>query len=722
MGWTVTQLDDQTRKKGPSLATKVSDILPEQVEEALHELRTEVLALIGMEGAGSALKVARVQAWSALVRGPLLPLLREAWRTREAEVKQVLAEAKAIPGLDGVVVAFRDGLRSHAKAAAAGLRVIESGDVDVRREQVFTIDGEPVRVQIPDNWACDATGVYHIQHRTGPDGVVMQQLVRVTYGPVILTRCFREPGGGLAEYVELAWTKPGHGWKRMRVGRGQIAASRELCALAGHGVPVTSETAGRAVGWLAALEAANELAPGWVSSRMGWQGEKHTHFLWGRRLIAPEASAVEIELLDDDDAGLHATAQGLRQRGTWEGWLAALDGVADRPLAWAAVYASCAAPLLAMLDCDAFVVDFHAPSGKGKSTAARLGMSVWGDASDSGGLKRSWSGTETGVESYAESMQSLPLWVDDSNTVPEKDRPLLSSRIYMLANGVGKLRGAVKGSRKMRTWRTVTLSTGEQSVKSFTQDPGVHQRVVSLYGPPMASAGQAQAMTAAIGRHHGHLGPRLVEVLVAMTKDERAALQDGYRDTLADLGQEMSTEAGARVAKYLAAMQVAAELVHTRCGVPRPSCRPMDAILDLADRGAEEGKKHEEALRQVLGAALARSAQIAQGLGAHAPARPPVGTGWIGRYDDAGPAWAWLALHKDFVRDELRRRGFDWSSTTTQWRESGFLSVRANDPKRQPGMPTAMPGDVSGARPEMLRVTRKAMLDLGVIGQGVDDG
>ena len=709
------QIDDDVRKRGPQLVTAVSSVLPEQVVEALAELREQVLQIAAIDA-----KRDRVAAWTALVSGPLRPMLIEAWRTHQGDLGEILAYAQTLPGLAGPVSALKTSLKSHAKAAAAGLQVYEGSD-DIGRSQVFTIDGEQIRVEVPDGWACDGGGVHKLQRRTGPDGTVHVEKARIAYGPILLTRCFREPGGGLAEYVELAWSKPGHPWKRMRVGRAQIAASRELCALAGQGVPVTSETAGRAVAWLAALEAENRLAPGFVSTRMGWQGSKHTHFLWGRRLIAPQGSDIEIELLDDDDAGLHATAAGLRSRGTWEGWLQAVAGVADRPLAWAAIYASCAAPLLAMLDCPAFIVDFHAPSGKGKSTAARLGMSVWGDASDAGGLKRSWSGTETGVETYAESMQSLPLLVDDSNTVQERDRAALASRIYMLANGVGKLRGSLKGTRRTRSWRTVTLSTGEQSLKSFTQDAGVHGRVVSLYGPPMGSALQAETMTLAIACHFGHLGPRLIEALVRLTPAERADLQDRYRDTVADLSAEMSSDTGRRVAQYLAAMVVAAGFVHERCGVPRPSCRPMDLITELADQGAAEGKRHEEAARQVLGAALARAGQIAHGVGENTPRTPPTGSGWIGRYSDAGPGWTWLALHKDFVREELRRRGFDWGAITTQWREAGFLQVRAADPKRQPGMPTTMPGDAPGARPEMLRFTRKMMLELGVVGTAVDD-
>lgn len=715
----MTQLDDQHRRRGPSLATAVAGILPEQVDEALETLQAGIGPLLQIEGTGPQSRTARLTSWADLV-APLRPMLVEAWRTREGDLEAVLARADAVPGLTASVAKLRKILRSAAKAAARGLVVHDGGDVDVSREQIFKLsEDEAARVAIPTGWACDAGGVYQVRPRM-VDGVMVTEHQRVAHGPIILTRCFREPGGGLAEYVELAWAKPGHAWKRMRVGRAQIAASRELCALAGHGVPVTSETAGRAVAWLAALEAENHLVPGWVSTRLGWQGTRCTHFLWGRRLIAPEGSDVEIELLDDDDAGLHATAAGLRARGTWEGWLQALAGVADRPLAWAAVYASCAAPMLGLLDCPAFIVDFHAPSGKGKSTAARLGMSAWGDSSDAGGLKRSWSGTETGVEAYAESMQSIPLFIDDSNTVVQRDRPALASRIYMLANGVGKLRGSVRGSRKTRSWRTVTLSTGEQSLKSFTEDAGVHGRVVSLYGPPMGSRAQAEAMTLAIGQHHGHLGPRLIQVLVRMSAAERAALQQRYRDTVADLSAEMTSDTGARVAQYVAAMAAAADLVHGPCGVPRPACRPLEAILELADQGAAEGKKHEEAARQVLGAALARAAQIAHGIGENTPRTPTGGGAWIGRYSDAGPGWRWLALHKDFVREELRRRGFDWSAITTQWREAGFLDVRTNNPRREPGMPTAMPGDASGARPEMLRFTRKIMLDLGVVGTGGD--
>jgi hypothetical protein len=691
-------LDNVAKSSG----VEVGHELPDHVlDNLLEAAQVEIERIVRLPS-----RLERSSAVAAFASGPLRAGLVQGWRRREAQVEGLLMLLSGGPGLSEAAGRIRSALKAEAKAAAMSLRVLSRDDAAARAEYTATIGGREVTVAVPDGWACSDEGV--------------SQLVRaresveersVTYAPIILSRHLGEYGTPSA-WVELAWPSrtPGR-WTVQRVSRGTITSSRELVGLGAVGAPVNSSNSDGVIRWLAALEAANpRLQSGYVSTRLGWQGKGCTHFLAGSRLIAPEKH-VEIELLVEDDPGLEQVAACTRPSGSWEGWLAAVAPLHDRPIAWLTLYAAAATPLLRLLEVPNFILDIHGTSGHGKTSVLRLGASVWGEPED-GRYIRSWQATVSKLERDAATLTDLPLALDESNRVPIKERPSLAQAVYMLGNGSGKGRATIKGTQRIAEWRTIVLSTGEASITSYTEDEGTRGRCLPLYGGPLAGAAQAEKLREGLRRHHGHLGPRLVESLVAGGDRLREQLRVRYAEALDAASSGTPSPMARRLATYVAVLMVAADLVHG-LGVARPSIDPWLYLREQIDGAAAGADRPVSALRELVLWALPQTSRIATWGGR----KPPMGAdsisseapqGWLGRVECVED-WTWLALTMPIVEHHLRQRGHEPHAIIRQWAERGLLSRQSE----HLSVPVKLPGQTVSQR--MYRFDRSVLEQIGAI-------
>jgi putative DNA primase/helicase len=110
-------------------------------------------------------------------------------------------------------------------------------------------------------------------------------------------------------------------------------------------------------------------------------------------------------------------------------------------------------------------------------------------------------------------------WREQENT-KDSAGSKVSQVIYQIANGRGRGRGSINGMRSTGSWRTVMLSTGEQSAVDFTLgDGGSRARVISLWGLPFGAANEATAplvrgIDLAVQENYGHAGPRLIQFIL----------------------------------------------------------------------------------------------------------------------------------------------------------------------------------------------------------------
>jgi uncharacterized protein (DUF927 family) len=212
------------------------------------------------------------------------------------------------------------------------------------------------------------------------------------------------------------------------------------------------------------------------------------------------------------------------------------------------------------------IVSFVARTSTGKSTVQRLAASVWGTTREGAGLVRTWEASPTKIETDAETLTDCVYILDDTAKVQPRYRDSVGALVYQLANGAGRGRGrGAGGSDAIRTWRLVSISSGEAPLATFGGMNGASARVIEVFGAPMDSADQAQWIDDATSAHYGHLGPRVVRWLQRHWDAVRALYEEHRAEW-----QGQHTGVAGRLGRLVALLRVAARAVH-RVGVPEPS-------------------------------------------------------------------------------------------------------------------------------------------------------
>jgi uncharacterized protein (DUF927 family) len=151
--------------------------------------------------------------------------------------------------------------------------------------------------------------------------------------------------------------------------------------------------------------------------------------------------------------------------------------------------------------------------------------SAYGDpVGERGGIVPTWNATSVSIERYASLFNALPIFLDDSHLASDQQ---VKSVIYMLAGGIGKMRGALKGTQTLSVWYTVAFLTGEKSVVSVTPYEGARARVIDFHGTPFPGASEetVSEIKAGLGNHFGHAGPIYLEKLIKLVSDNTEELK-----------------------------------------------------------------------------------------------------------------------------------------------------------------------------------------------------
>ena len=656
------------------------DDQPSESGEGCALIRSVADRIVAAEG-----KQARIAALAAVMQdAAALAQIRAALAESPAAVEADLARIAAVPGLAGLVKTFRGVVKTP-------LRVVAPDEPASEDEQPLTLRLALNREDIPDlvippTWEISPSGLWRVR-QTAEDTV----MERVLHEPLFVTRRFADLDTD-AISLALGWTMPGGRLKEAIVPRVQLMDARELVKLASMGAPVNSSVAALLVRWLADLEGVNRnlLPSGWASTRCGWLGKQMRYFLHGSELLSAGEPLHDVRLLAQEGGG--QLLGYLRSEGTWEGWCAVVEKIAPFPLAMLGIYAACAAPLLRILLCDNFIVDWACRAGRGKTTSVRLGMSCFGVPEEGSGLIRSWSATATGAERVALALSDLPMALDDSAKIPDRDKAKVASTLYMIANGSGKTRGTRTGLDHVASWKTVCLSSSEASVTTFTQDEGVQARVISVQGYPLGEHGGrlAEEIRGDLTRHYGHAGPRLIRWLLDH-RDRWDALRELNRERIEYWRSQAANAMAARCAKYITAMEIAAQILHEELKVPRPTADVFGELWGRVRDVTAQADKAASAMASAFAWAVANRAAFWSPEGAPKP--PPAG--WLGRWDRVaqsapsrpGPwgeeeeAITWgddpdvLYFFPDVLSRLLGGLGYQPQAMIAEWKERGWLRV-----------------------------------------------
>ena len=656
----------------------LGDLLGVRVEGAstAEAVRAEMAALADQLDTMD--RAARAGAVAALMEGDALQRCAVLARVDPGGWSAACVRLSAVHGMGGHI----QRLQTLVKGAIRGLSVATDAPGDQQSGPAPEgIGWAPSGWRCPPAWSVNPRGVW------GPDpsGDGEIQVSRVPLLPV--GRLLDIDTGD--HHIRLSW--PGWtGATYARVVRQSVTVdARTLTATLGdRGAGVTSGNAGLMVRFLnlATSHNARALPVERVASRCGWVHSGTARgFLRGRAWHgSPETVALQVEPGGGEEQILAAVSTG----GTWRGWLETVAGAADCPDVHLSIYASVASVLVSRLGtARGWVVDWSGETSQGKTTALRVGASVWGAPVD-GAMLQSWRATPVQIEAAAALFRNLPIILDDTKNARRGED--VAAIVYQHSQGRGKGRGKpgvgsqAVGMRRTAEWSSVMLSTGEQSAVSFTQDAGSRARCLCLVGPPLRSDTQARALTVGLLDHYGHLGVRVADYLAGQSDDWWAVLAVRYANRVAAWSARLS-DAGAvaqRLGGLLALLTVAQEVAEAAgYPVPPPGVDPIDRAAKAVRVGSEDADRPLAALRAVYEHCAARGTQC---WGRHVEdrdgcPREPSG-GWLGAWPKPearrGAGWA-LAVIPSVIDRVLTEGGFD-RGVVERWRERGWIARQSS--------------------------------------------
>jgi hypothetical protein len=470
-------------------------------------------------------------------------------------------------------------------------------------------------------------------------------------------------------WYELTWEDHNGSERVTVIPSGHIANKNKLIE---HfpDVVVDSNSSGAASAYLSACRRVNaqwlaeEGRTRKVALRLGWYGKDE-----GEGFAAGPGRPFQVR----DTANLGGWLQGHSARGSLEVWTESMSRMPPKVVMLTA--AALSAPLLQLLEVPGFVVDNSGGTTKGKTRAARVAASAWGDPDR---LLLSWSATRAALELYATKANGMPLLIDDSKLA--RDSEQISGIIYQVTSGMttDRMERSADRLRGGSELRTTLITNGESPLltagKGVRRDAGAVARCLELWGAPFASAEEADSVNLSIRSNYGLAGQMFVKWALGVGLPE---LRSRYQELRNRVRTMTHTDVARRRADAGAVVMLAAELAFNAKLLPAIPDSEWESLLE--DGAAEEGSDDqalsalESLWREV---ALNRDlfwqgeASI-NGIALPMDRRVPFG-GWAGRLDAKA---GWCAISPDWLRKFLADKGIDSEGVLRQWSDRKWIAL-----------------------------------------------
>jgi hypothetical protein len=385
-------------------------------------------------------------------------------------------------------------------------------------QNVTAFTGQPLELRCGD-YDCYDDGISY-QNAFGGTTIVCSH-------PIMPTKRLVNIDSGEVR-IEVSFSR-GTGWRRAVFDKATLSNARQITALAGCGISVTSESAKELVKYLTAMEDMNydQLPEEKTVGRLGW--------------VDGYGFSPYVENLQYDGAALYGDAfKAVHESGSFDEWLEVAREVragASIPCR-IALAASFAAPLVERMGALPFIVHlWGSVSGIGKSVALILAASVWAYP-EIGSYVKTTRATVVGCEQMAAFCGNLPLCLDELQLI--QNRKEFDELIYTLCEGASKTRGAKAGGvQAVQKWRNTILTNGEQPITTAGSKVGAVNRVIevecteNLFRDPRAAYLK-------LVKNYGFAGKRFVKTLTEHSDAMELAMdmQKQYYDALSGLATD----------------------------------------------------------------------------------------------------------------------------------------------------------------------------------------
>ena len=267
------------------------------------------------------------------------------------------------------------------------------------------------------------------------------------------------------EKLELSFYKNNR-WQTLITERSVAANRNTIIKLADRGLEVNSDNAGTLVSYIADVVAASLycLPHKPAKSVMGW--------------IDGEFMPYTDKIAFDGDEQFKHLYKSISQKGSLDEWtefVLPLRKSLDLRLCMAAAFAS---PLIEIIGENPFVFHLWGGTGSGKTVAAMVAMSIFGDPA-MGKLTRTMNMTANSMLSTAAFLRNLPFAGDELQTIKSRWTNY-DNLIMCITEGVDRGRMSYDKVNETRAWKCSFIFTGEEPCIKQASGGGAKNRVIEV--------------------------------------------------------------------------------------------------------------------------------------------------------------------------------------------------------------------------------------------------
>ena len=311
---------------------------------------------------------------------------------------------------------------------------------------------EPFRPR--PHFETDNRGVWWINVRTDKDGDIIEAEPLLLSDPIDIIGMGQDNDGAYYRIIKFK-DKITRQQKTAALPQAEIADGKCWGRLGFYGLSIESNPTKRRK--LADyLQKEGSQAAFTITDRAGWHEDSY---------IMP--SGETITATDKDPAIIYngdtSQAKAYQPNGELTDWQQSIARYAvGNSRLCLALGASFAAPLLSLLNEESGGFHLMGDSSDGKTTAAKVALSVWGKPS---GSLLSWSGTKIGFSNTAAARNDGLLVLDE---IGQASPHVIGDTVYSVMNGINKVQGAKQGgNRALSRWKVMMFSTGEKTPDSI---------------------------------------------------------------------------------------------------------------------------------------------------------------------------------------------------------------------------------------------------------------
>ncbi len=415
------------------------------------------------------------------------------------------------------------------------------------------------------------------------------------------------------ESVQLSWIRDGS-WKFITVERIYICSTSQIVKLSNYGFPVTSDSTKEIISYLRLYELENSsLIPiTEITSQLGWNKNKSC-FIIGDECIVPNNATApngintksnlfsnKSIIFKPKDQGENQIVASMHTNGSYDEWVKVINQLYDFPVVIFTVYTALTTPFMEVFECENFSYEISSPTSTGKTNALQIAASCWGKPSEStGGFFRTWKTTQTAIERAAQTLNGIPLILDDTKNAPGHDKfnkattPFVIETIYMFSTGSGKARGTIAGTAENIPFKSIMMSSGESPSIDLTNNGGSRGRIISLWGLPFRD--QSESLNKFISKisntfknNYGHAGKRVASFILN-NKNHWSIWKEAYQEVIDKLKSKPNlNSAQMRIIQDIAAIVTAIPLIHAALPELRRDFKLENLITEILDNSMKE--------------------------------------------------------------------------------------------------------------------------------------